>query len=77
MYSISIPNLCDLCLLLYSKSPSTRPLARAYSKLAKITYKGRNQMFTYTMEVLWILAVLQIRLDDDDIKTILESQAVL
>ena len=63
-YEIQYPNLCELIVILLAISPSTGPLERSYSKLAKICYKDRNRISDVNLETLYLLAVLQIDKED-------------
>ena len=62
-YEIQYPNLCELIVIL-AISPSTGPLERSYSKLAKICFKDRNRISDVNLETLYLLAVLEI--DEED-----------
>ena len=56
---IQYPNIYELIAML-SVSPATGPLERSYAKLAKICYKDRNALQSKNIEILYLLAVLQI-----------------
>ena len=56
--SITHPHLCDLVRILLAVAPSTRPLERSYSKLAKLCLKDQNQLSSKNIKVLYILAAL-------------------
>ena len=56
---IQYPNIYELIAML-SVSPATGPLERSYAKLAKICYKDRNVLQSKNIEILYLLAVLQI-----------------
>ena len=58
-YTIAHPNICDLVRILLAVAPSTGPLERSYSKLAKICYKDRNQLLSANMEILYLLSTLK------------------
>ena len=56
---IQYPNIYELIAML-SVSPATGLLERSYAKLAKICYKDRNALQSKNIEILYLLAVLQI-----------------
>ena len=56
---IQYPNIYELIAML-SVSPATGPLERSHAKLAKICYKDRNALQSKNIEILYLLAVLQI-----------------
>ena len=58
-YTISHPNLSVLIKILFGVSPSTGPLERSFSGLAKICYKDRNTIKSSNLETLYILAALK------------------
>ena len=58
-YTISHPNLSVLIKILFAVSPSTGPLERSFSGLAKICYKDRNVIKSSHLETLYILAALK------------------
>lgn len=60
-YCIEYSNLTDLVLILLSISPGTSPLERSYAKLTKICYKGRCNIWTEVLEVLYLLATLGVK----------------
>ena len=57
---IQYGNICELIAIILSVSPATGPLERSYAKLAKICYKDRNALHSKNIEILYLLAVLQI-----------------
>ena len=58
-YTILHPKLSVLIKILFAVSPSTGPLERSFSGLAKICYKDRNSIKSVNLENLYILAVLK------------------
>ena len=54
------PNICELITIMLSIAPATGLWERSYAKLAKICYKGRNELHSKNIEILYLLAVLQI-----------------
>ena len=49
----------NISLTLFAVSPSTGPLERSFSGLAKICYKDRNTLKSSNLETLYILAALK------------------
>ena len=73
---IQYPNIYELIAML-SVSPATGPLERSYAMLAKICYKDRNALHSKNVEILYLLAVLQI--DNNEfftkVREILENES--
>ena len=59
-YMTQYPNICELITIMLSIAPATGLWERSYAKLAKICYKGRNELHSKNIEILYLLAVLQI-----------------
>lgn len=57
-HTITHPDVTELLRILIAVAPSTGPLERSYSKLAKICYKDRNQILSENLEVLYLLSAL-------------------
>ena len=73
-HSITHPNICELIRILMSVCPSTGPLERSYSKLAKICYKDRNQLSSKNLETLYLLSLLkEYNIDYDKAIKLLEK----
>ena len=68
-YCIEYSNLTDLVLILLSISSGTGPLERSYTKLTKICYKDRCTISTEVLEVLYLLATLDVKNDEYLFKT--------
>ena len=57
--------LFQLLVIICSISPGTGPLERAYSKLSKICKADRNQLSSKAIESLWLLAIFDLKDDDN------------
>ena len=73
-YTITYPNLTTLVRILFAIAPSTGPLERSYSKLAKLCYKDRNRLTNEHLEILYLLSLLKDEpVDYDEAIKILEK----
>ena len=73
-YTITYPNLTQLVRILFAVAPSTGPLERSYSKLAKICYKDRNRLTSEHIETLYLLSLLKDeKVDYDKATKIMEN----
>ena len=73
-HTITHPDLCEMVKILLAVAPSTGPLERSYSKLAKICYKDRNKILSKNLEILYLLSALNFpKIDYDKAISILEK----
>ena len=74
-HTITHPDVMELLKILLAVAPSTGPLERSYSKLAKICYKDRNQIAAKNLETLYLLSSLKDpNIDYSKAITILENE---
>lgn len=66
-HAVVYPNLCELIALILAISPGTGPVERSFSRLAKICYKDRGNIGSETLEVLYLLANMQVKGDDGEL----------